>query len=247
MWAYRGRKDQSALSILPVKVKVLKGNQIIKTYAFLDPGSSGTFCSEHLMKKLNAAGKQTSFLLRTMGQETVKTAYSLTGLEVAGLESNDFHMLPDVLIQEKMPVSADDIVTQEDFDKWPHLEKVHIRSIEKNVDLLIGTNAPRLLEPWEVINSCRNGPYAIRTVLGWFINGPLNGSNGTMEAEFPFAIVNRIAVCKLEEMSTAQYNHDFKDKSVVDEQNVKRRHEVFGNCQCFSEAGGWALQPENAF
>lgn len=34
-------EDRCMLSILPVKVKAAKGNHVIKTYAFLDPGSSG--------------------------------------------------------------------------------------------------------------------------------------------------------------------------------------------------------------
>ena len=211
-------KDKCALSILPVKVKAAKGKHTETTYAFLDPGSSGTFCSERLMKKLNAAGKRTSFLLRTMGQETVETVYSLKGLEVAGLDSSDFYMLPEVLTQEKMPVTADDIVTQEELDKWPYWANVHIPNIGANVDLLIGANAPRLLEPWEVVNSSGNGPYAVRTVLGWSVNGPLNGNSGTMEAELPSIMANRIGVHKLEEMLTAQYNYDFNDRKMEDEQ-----------------------------
>ena len=31
------------------------------------------------------------------------------------------------------------------------------------------------MEPWEVINSREDGPYAIRTLLRWVINGPLQG------------------------------------------------------------------------
>lgn len=83
-------KDQCVLSILPVKVKSAKGNHVITTYAFLDPGSSATFCSEHLMRKLNITGKITTFLLRTMGQERVVPAYTLSGLGVSDLDSNDF-------------------------------------------------------------------------------------------------------------------------------------------------------------
>lgn len=42
-------KDRCLLSILPVQVKASKGDHIIQTYAFLDPGSSATFCTESLM------------------------------------------------------------------------------------------------------------------------------------------------------------------------------------------------------
>lgn len=40
--------SNSILPILPVQVKYAKGNKVIETYAFLDPGSTGTFCSETL-------------------------------------------------------------------------------------------------------------------------------------------------------------------------------------------------------
>lgn len=50
------------LSILPVNVKCTKGNKVIQTYAFLDPESTDTFCSESLKEKLNIKGKRTSML-----------------------------------------------------------------------------------------------------------------------------------------------------------------------------------------
>lgn len=211
-------KDQCALSILPVKVKAARGNHIIKTYAFLDPGSSGTFCSEHLMQRLNVSGKRTNFLLRTMGQTAVSSAYSLVGLEVSDLDSNDFYALPEVITQKKMPVTVEDMVTPEDLAKWPYLSKLNIPSIKANVDLLIGTNAPKLLEPWEVINSHGNGPYAIKTVLGWVVNGPLNGNSGALEDELPSAMVNRISVCKLEELLTSQYNQEFNERKLEEKE-----------------------------
>lgn len=82
--------------------------------------------------------------------------------------------------------------------------------MKANVDLLIGTNAPRVLEPWEVINSHDNGPYAIKTVLGWVVNGPLSGSGGT---PVPSTTVNCISLQTLEQMLVSQYNHDFSEKA----------------------------------
>lgn len=40
--------ERSLMSIIPVQVKAVKGNKVMRTYAFLDPGSCATFCSEHL-------------------------------------------------------------------------------------------------------------------------------------------------------------------------------------------------------
>lgn len=50
-----GAKD-CALAIVPVKVKLKKGSKTIQTYACLDTGSSATFCTEQLMRELNAPG-----------------------------------------------------------------------------------------------------------------------------------------------------------------------------------------------
>lgn len=72
-----------------------------------------------------------------------------------------------------MPVSTDNIIKEDDLAQWPYLDGISIRHIQADVELLIGTNASKLLEPWEVIcNSQGIGPYAIRTLLGWVINGP---------------------------------------------------------------------------
>lgn len=203
---------ESKLSILPVHVKSVKGDKIVQTYAFLDPGSSATFCSDRLMHALNVTGRQTNFLLRTMGQEKVVPTYLLRGLEVSGINEDTFHRLPEVMTQKKMPVTSDNIVTQEDVLKWPYLSNVQVPSIEANVDLLIGTNASKLLEPWEVINSRGNGPYAVKTILGWVVNGPLQASS-VAENGLSVASVNRISVSRLEEMLSNQYNHDFNEQN----------------------------------
>lgn len=108
-----------------------------------------------------------------MGNQRAINSTILTGLEVSSLLDEIFYSLPEVFTQERMPVSRDNIVTQRDFDKWSYLKGVKIPQIPADVDLLIGTNASKVMEPWEVINSDGDGPYAVRTLLGWVVNGPL--------------------------------------------------------------------------
>lgn len=93
-----------------------------------------------------------------------------------------------------IPVSVNDIITDTDVKRWPYLSKMHIPNITAHADLLVGTNAPKILEPWEVVNSCENGPYAIRTVLGWVINGPLTENSSSRGKELQDVVVNRISV-----------------------------------------------------
>lgn len=82
------------------------------------------------------------------------------------------------------------------------------------MELLIGTNAPKLMEPWEIINSQGKGPYAVRTLLGWVVNGPLRGGEPRKGKKgHPEVTVNRISVAKLQDLLVSQYNQDFNEKS----------------------------------
>ena len=60
-----------------------------------------------------------------------------------------------------------------------HLERIldEINEYDNiSVGLLIGANCTKALEPIDVILSKYNGPYAIKTRLGWCIVGPVNGT-----------------------------------------------------------------------
>ena len=72
-----------------------------------------------------------------------------------------------------MPITCDDIPKQEDVKRWPHLDGIYIPKVEAQVGLLIGNDNPKALEPREIKQSRRKGPFAVRTVFGWTINGPL--------------------------------------------------------------------------
>jgi len=211
------------LPILPVQVKSAKGNKIVQTYAFLDPGSTSTFCSESLMRKLHLNGRKTNICLLTMSPKTTVSSYVISNLEISSLDGNHFYELPEVYTQKQMPVSQANMVNQEDLSKWPYLEDIQIPYIQAEVQLLIGTNASKLLEPWEVVNSQGDGPYAIRTLLGWVVNGSL----GSYQNEQHTARVNRISVESLEWLLEKQYLHDFNEKMSEDKEEMSREEAKF--------------------
>ena len=222
-----GNVQKCTLSIVPVQVKCTKGSKIINTYAFLDPGSSATFCTENLLNKLNIRGKRTNILLKTMNQEQSVIAYMANGIEVSALNENNFIALPEVYTQKTMPVDTDSIPKTEELSRWPYLSEIQIPKIKAEVELLIGNNAPKAIEPWEIINSRENGPYAVKTLLGWVINGPLDDSVMTDSNGRQNVTVNRISVAKLEDLLVQQYNHDFnetlddKEMSMEDKRFIK--------------------------
>ncbi|XP_034530056.1 uncharacterized protein LOC117805434 [Notolabrus celidotus] len=215
------------LSILPVQVKSKKGQETLVTYAFLDPGSSASFCTEGLMNRLNITGRKTDILLRTMGQEKVVGSNIVADLEVAGFGADSFIELPEMFTQKCMPVHQGNIPRQEDLVRWPHLEHLKIAEIDSGVDLLIGTNVPRALEPWEVVRSVNGGPYAVKTMLGWTVNGPLREECITDNCVEYDVTVNRISVAKLDELWEQQTKTDFPECAQDEQLGLSREDRHF--------------------
>ena len=206
-----GAGKDCILAIVPVQVKLCNGSKSVLAYAFLDPGSTDTFCTEKLMRQLNAKGRRTEVLLQTMGTEKTVKSYELNGLEVGNMEGDTYLTLPKLYTQNKIPVTKRNILTQLDLDKWSYLQEIKVKEIDADVELLIGVNTPKAMEPWKIINSQENGPYAVKTLLGWVVNGPLHASTA-MDKERPRALVNRISIVHLENLLKEQYAHDFPEK-----------------------------------
>lgn len=118
------------------------------------------------------------------------------------------------------------------------VKDVIISTTDADIDLLISTNAPKAIE--QIISSQGEGPYAVRTLLGWVVNGPLKA--GTCN-DIPSHTVSRISGHKLHEMLIAQYNTDFsersyeevKELSIEDRCFLKIANEINQNC-------GWTLK-----
>lgn len=107
-----------------------------------------------------------------MGQERSIKSYELTGLEIGNLKGGIYLDLPTVYTQSKIPISKENIPTQKDLERWPYLSGIQLNKIDADIELLMGIDVPKAMEPWDIINSQGNGPYAIKTLFGWVVNGP---------------------------------------------------------------------------
>lgn len=162
------------MSIVPVKVKAKGQNQSVQTYAFLDSGSNTSFCTENLLKQLRVSGKKTHLSLTTMQTANEQVLCSLVDLEVSDLNGSNTVELPMVYSRPSLPVLSEAIAKQEDVNRWPHLNGIKLpANINAEIGLLIGSDAPRILQPIEVREGKHGGPFATRTVFGWTLNGPL--------------------------------------------------------------------------
>ena len=153
-----------------------------------------------------------------MEQTSTIDTYVVKGLEVCDLNGTNAVKLPILYTREEMPVSTEDVPTQEDVDRWPYLRGIKIPDINSDVGLLIGTNAPLASEPWDVVHSQDDGPYAVKTLLGWAVRGPLRSNTETVRKRHD-ASVNRCSVCgdKGLEMQVENYfRQDFNERTIDD-------------------------------
>ncbi|CAB4012051.1 Hypothetical predicted protein [Paramuricea clavata] len=139
----------TGLAIVPVRVKAKGRSEVVETYAFLDLGSNTSFCTESLLKKLKDQGEKTKLSLTTMLGEGTPTECSMVKLEIFDLDNQSRVELAKVYSTPSLPIRSDCIGKQEDIDRWPHLQGISIPHIEAEIGLLIGSDAPEILQPQE--------------------------------------------------------------------------------------------------
>lgn len=96
-----------------------------------------------------------------MENDSIVNTRIVTVLEISSMDSNEFVGLMEVF-------SKKDI---NDIDSWHHLKEVRIPTIQSTTELFIGVNVPKAMNSLPVVNSVNNGPYAVRTIIGWTVNG----------------------------------------------------------------------------
>lgn len=152
--------------------------QEIKVYALLDDASDTTFVTEKVQKTLGIEGVETRLSLSTMlGREVINVS-RIDGLIVERLDRGAKVELPKTYTRERIPSRKDQVPTPEIARRWPHLQRIQdkIERFDETLDigLLIGCNCPKALKPKEVITGKSDDPYAVRTLLGWCIVGPVS-------------------------------------------------------------------------
>ncbi|XP_071150422.1 uncharacterized protein [Mytilus edulis] len=227
----RARESRcQALPIVPVRLKLINCDKYVETYAFLDSGSTASFCTENVVRFLNVEGKRTQINLLTMGQEKVVDSSVISRLEVCDINGNNAISLPPIFTRSNLPVSRKDIVSSNDLQRWPHLCDVPLNRVNCDVGLLIGINVPRAMEPWDVITSVNNSPFSMKTLLGWVINGPLDVVN-TDQVVGMFVSSNRITANQifpsLEDQLRNHFNYGFSERTIDDENEPSKEDKQF--------------------
>ena len=176
--AYCNKTTNKRIALPIVAVTVKANGKELRTNALLDSGSTATFCTEELIQKLQANYREDKITLTTLQQKQKPLNVKVTSLKVSDTNNNNTITLPTVIARNELPVNRENVPTYDDINlfRWPHLKNVTIPpSNLQDVHLLIGQDVPQALLPIEVKAGREGQPYATKTLLGWTLNGPLNG------------------------------------------------------------------------
>ena len=173
--------DNSHVYLCIVPVRVSFGENVVSTYAFLDQGSTHSFCKRSLLQELKASGTRERLQLKTITGTTNDMDSVSCYLVVSDLDSDSSFSLSNVHSVENIPVQPNNVSVDAEVCKLPHLQDINLKSLpHASVNLLIGADVPELFCIYSARRGPRGTPCAIETPLGWSLLGPsLSPSQGS--------------------------------------------------------------------
>ncbi|CAB3984661.1 Hypothetical predicted protein [Paramuricea clavata] len=170
--------------VVPVKIRSPNGEKEVTTCAFLDSGSDTTLCLSTLADELGLESTAVDYTMVTMNDRRVKQGHRVC-LQISSLDGDTDFELNNVLTTDRLSVTTKHFATEEQVNKWSHLNGIHLPQIEdKRVKILIGMDRPDVIEnDIEKRKGRRGEPYAVKTPLGWTVCGPISDNGGDISED----------------------------------------------------------------
>ncbi|XP_052901623.1 uncharacterized protein LOC128309307, partial [Anopheles moucheti] len=171
---HSGSNDRTLFRYVPVTMYG-KDGRTVRTYAFLDEGSSSTFIDHSLMDELGLIGTSRPLCLKWTGDTTREEKASVQlAVQISGAyEGAPVHELTKVHTVSNLALPAQTIDGKQLQSAYPHLKGLPFTSYVDAVPrVLIGVDNCRLGKPLKCTEGRVNEPIASKTRLGWMIYGP---------------------------------------------------------------------------
>ena len=154
-----------SMYVIPVKIKYKDSNSVYSTFTMLDNCSQGCFVNSSLVKTLIIKSYKNSVSVKTLTGKRIHISFAVDGLVVSKTSWLDAEWIniPKAYTKVDLPVDSSEIATPEKIKKCKHLQEISeeiSQSDDGKVELVIGGNCPRALEPVQVIASRDGGQYA---------------------------------------------------------------------------------------
>ncbi|XP_077973230.1 uncharacterized protein LOC144428206 [Styela clava] len=157
--------------VVPVKVSANDSDCYSFTYAFLDYGSSRSFCTTDLAKSLGLQGETEGCTIHTASgskpHSGKRVSFTITGIN----EPNEI-CINNILTFDGIPDLHDSIPHQEIVEQYPHLHGLSFPEVNGTIKVLIGSD---VLGQFPISDTCvgeQGSPTAYHTMLGWALAGP---------------------------------------------------------------------------
>ena len=164
------KNNESHVNVIVPTVKV-NVNGKCDSLALLDNASNTTFCTERLVNKLGVKGSTVSYKLNTLNTVNESKQSMVVDLKVRSYDGENMLHLSNVHVVKQIPVNIPhvDLSLYPDLNQLPIANDSHVNS----VDILIGQDHAEALIPLDVRQANKGEPFAVKTLLGWSINGPV--------------------------------------------------------------------------
>jgi hypothetical protein len=133
-------------------------------------------------------------------------------LELQPLDKSESVVVDRAFALPSLPISPYADSYQKHAKKWPHLADLELREIpDKRVGLLIGNDVPEAHWIFDQRLGGRKQPYAVKTLFGWMLLGPL-GSATNKIAAVNCTFRNELPISEQIQML---YNAEFQDTEAL--------------------------------
>ena len=196
------------LCVVPVCVKY--GEHETMTYAFLDQGSSQSFCDQKLIKALQISGSQQDITLQTLTDRACTYQEITCSLSVRSLSGSHCIKLNKVISIADIPVKPNAIPAKRQLNALSHLKDIPFATVQgATVTLLIGADAPEVFCPLNVRKGGRGEPIALETLLGWTLLGPSLSPSVTSKGSVNFVQTREDALRRdIEQLRSTDFADD---------------------------------------
>ncbi|XP_067265288.1 uncharacterized protein [Chanodichthys erythropterus] len=157
------------------KVIIANGDKSIEAYAVLDDGSERTILLHTAAQQLNLKGQPEDLILRTVRQDQQVLHGAAVSFTVSPVTNKQKKFsIQGAFTAERLGLAEQTYPVASLQRRYRHLAGLPLQQLDRvQPVLLIGSDCPHLVTPIEPVRlGPPGGPAAVRTQLGWTLQGP---------------------------------------------------------------------------
>lgn len=167
--------DGSRVLLKVIRVLLHNGSRTLETYAILDDGSERTMLLPAAAQELGLQGTPEDLALRTIRQDVQTLSGSSVSFRISpAAKPKTSFLITGAFTAYRLGLTDHSYPMDKLKKRYRHLVGLPIQSFQNAKPLvLIGTDQPHLITPIEPVRlGPPGGPAAVRTRLGWALQGP---------------------------------------------------------------------------